>query len=348
MNDRLSFASDYLEGAHPSILKRLADTNWQKLPGYGFDEISLAAKDKIRQACHAPNAEVEFLVGGTQANAVMIDALLQPYQGVAAADTGHISVHEAGAIEAGGHKVLTLPGHEGKITAAQIAELAGDYAADANHDHMVMPGMVYLSQPTEFGTLYTRSELQAIHNVCQQYDMKLYVDGARLSYALACTVNDVTMADLATLCDAFYIGGTKCGALIGEAVVIPDPQLLPHLFTMIKQHGALLAKGRLLGIQFDELFKDDRYIDIARPAILYADQIRDYLKQNGYQLYGSSPTNQIFFIIENQQLARLEQQVAFSFWEKYDETHTIIRFATSWATQKQDVDQLCKLMRELA
>jgi threonine aldolase len=348
MNDRLSFASDYLEGAHPSILKRLADTNWQKLPGYGFDEISLAAKDKIRQACHAPNAEVEFLVGGTQANAVMIDALLQPYQGVAAADTGHISVHEAGAIEAGGHKVLTLPGHEGKITAAQIAELAGDYAADANHDHMVMPGMVYLSQPTEFGTLYTRSELQAIHDVCQQYDMKLYVDGARLSYALACTVNDVTMADLATLCDAFYIGGTKCGALIGEAVVIPDPQLLPHLFTMIKQHGALLAKGRLLGIQFDELFKDDRYIDIARPAILYADQIRDYLKQNGYQLYGSSPTNQIFFIIENQQLARLGQQVAFSFWEKYDETHTIIRFATSWATQKQDVDQLCKLMRELA
>lgn len=348
MNDRLSFASDYLEGAHPSILKRLADTNWQKLPGYGFDEISLAAKDKIRQACHAPNAEVEFLVGGTQANTVMIDALLQPYQGVAAADTGHISVHEAGAIEAGGHKVLTLPGHEGKITAAQIAELAGDYAADANHDHMVMPGMVYLSQPTEFGTLYTRSELQAIHDVCQQYDMKLYVDGARLSYALACTVNDVTMADLATLCDAFYIGGTKCGALIGEAVVIPDPQLLPHLFTMIKQHGALLAKGRLLGIQFDELFKDDRYIDIARPAILYADQIRDYLKQNGYQLYGSSPTNQIFFIIENQQLARLEQQVAFSFWEKYDETHTIIRFATSWATQKQDVDQLCKLMRELA
>ena len=348
MNDRLSFASDYLEGAHPSILKRLADTNWQKLPGYGFDEISLAAKDKIRQACHAPNAEVEFLVGGTQANAVMIDALLQPYQGVAAADTGHISVHEAGAIEAGGHKVLTLPGHEGKITAAQIAELAGDYAADANHDHMVMPGMVYLSQPTEFGTLYTKSELQAIHDVCQQYDMKLYVDGARLSYALACAANDVTMADLATLCDAFYIGGTKCGALIGEAVVIPDPQLLPHLFTIIKQHGALLAKGRLLGIQFDELFKDDRYIDIARPAILYADQIRDYLKQNGYQLYGSSPTNQIFFIIENQQLARLEQQVAFSFWEKYDETHTIIRFATSWATQKQDVDQLCKLMRELA
>ena len=348
MNDRLSFASDYLEGAHPSILKRLADTNWQKLPGYGFDEISLAAKDKIRQACHAPNAEVEFLVGGTQANAVMIDALLQPYQGVAAADTGHISVHEAGAIEAGGHKVLTLPGHEGKITAAQIAELAGDYAADANHDHMVMPGMVYLSQPTEFGTLYTKSELQAIHDVCQQYDMKLYVDGARLSYALACTVNDVTMADLATLCDAFYIGGTKCGALIGEAVVIPDPKLLPHLFTMIKQHGALLAKGRLLGIQFDELFKDNRYMDIARPAILYADRIRDCLKQNGYRLYGSSPTNQTFFVIENQQLARLEKQVEFSFWEKYDETHTIIRFATSWATQKQDVDQLCKLMRELA
>ena len=344
----LYFVNDYSEGAHEKVLQHLIDTNMEQLPGYGTDHYCEEAKEKIKKACGCEDAEVFLLTGGTQTNQIVIDTMLQPYEGVVAAQTGHVSTHEAGAIEAGGHKVLTLPGHEGKITAAQIAELAGDYAADANHDHMVMPGMVYLSQPTEFGTLYTRSELQAIHDVCQQYDMKLYVDGARLSYALACTVNDVTMADLATLCDAFYIGGTKCGALIGEAVVIPDPQLLPHLFTMIKQHGALLAKGRLLGIQFDELFKDDRYIDIARPAILYADQIRDYLKQNGYQLYGSSPTNQIFFIIENQQLARLEQQVAFSFWEKYDETHTIIRFATSWATQKQDVDQLCKLMRELA
>lgn len=239
--------------------------------------------------------QVEFLIGGTQTNAVMIDALLASYQGVIAADTGHISVHEAGAIEFGGHKILTVPAKEGKIAADQIVAYAADYHNDANHDHMVMPGMVYLSQPTEFGTLYSKAELQAIHDVCRQYDMKLYVDGARLSYALACPENDVNMADLAKLCDAFYIGGTKCGALIGEAVVIPDAKLIPHLFTIIKQHGALLAKGRLLGIQFDELFKDDLYVKIAKEAIDYANQIRQCLKENGYQLYYSSPTNQTFF-----------------------------------------------------
>lgn len=348
MTEKISFASDYMEGAHPNILKRLADTNWQKMPGYGFDEISLSAKERIRKACEAPNAEVEFLIGGTQTNAVMIDALLASYQGVIAADTGHISVHEAGAIEFGGHKVLTVPAKEGKIAADQIVAYAADYHNDANHDHMVMPGMVYLSQPTEFGTLYSKAELQAIHDVCRQYDMKLYVDGARLSYALACPENDVTMADLAKLCDAFYIGGTKCGALIAEAVVIPDAKLIPHLFTIIKQHGALLAKGRLLGIQFDELFKDDLYVKIAKEAIDYANQIRQCLKENGYQLYYSSPTNQTFFVIENQKMQELAQHAEFSFWEKYDENHTIIRFATSWASKKADVDQLCELIAKLA
>lgn len=348
MTEKISFASDYMEGAHPNILKRLADTNWQKMPGYGFDEISLSAKERIRKACETPNAEVEFLIGGTQTNAVMIDALLASYQGVIAADTGHISVHEAGAIEFGGHKVLTVPAKEGKIAADQIVAYAADYHNDANHDHMVMPGMVYLSQPTEFGTLYSKAELQAIHDVCRQYDMKLYVDGARLSYALACPENDVTMADLAKLCDAFYIGGTKCGTLIGEAVVIPDAKLIPHLFTIIKQHGALLAKGRLLGIQFDELFKDDLYVKIAKEAIDYANQIRQCLKENGYQLYYSSPTNQTFFVIENQKMQELAQHAEFSFWEKYDENHTIVRFATSWASKKADVDQLCELIAKLA
>ena len=347
MTEKISFASDYMEGAHPNILKRLADTNWQKMPGYGFDEIYLSAKERIRKACEAPNAEVEFLIGGTQTNAVMIDALLASYQGVIAADTGHISVHEAGAIEFGGHKVLTVPAKEGKIAADQIVAYAADYHNDANHDHMVMPGMVYLSQPTEFGTLYSKAELQAIHDVCRQYDMKLYVDGARLSYALACPENDVTMADLAKLCDAFYIGGTKCGALIGEAVVIPDAKLIPHLFTLIKQHGALLAKGRLLGIQFDELFKDDLYVKIAKEAIDYANQIRQCLKENDYQLYYSSPTNQTFFVIENQKMQELAQHAEFSFWERYDENHTIIRFATSWASTKTDVDQLCELIAKL-
>ena len=233
------------------------------------------------------------------------------------------------------------------MTAQQIKETIEDYWADGNHEHMVMPGMVYLSQPTELGTLYSREELEAIAQVCRKHDVKLFVDGARLAYALACPENDVTLADLAQLCDAFYIGGTKCGAMFGEAVVIPNPRLLPHMTTIIKQHGALLAKGRLLGIQFDELFKNHLYNTIGHDAITYANQIRQACKRAGLPLYFENPTNQIFCLVTKEQMKKLSEKVVFSFWEKYDDELTVIRFATSWSTRKEDVEALCQVIEEL-
>lgn len=334
-----------MEGAHPQILKRLMETNLVKTPGYGLDDYSKSAKEKIRDACKAPDAEVFFLVGGTQTNVTMIDAILKSYEGVIAADTGHVSVHEAGAIEFGGHKVLTLPHHNGKINVRQIETLLDDYQNDANRDHMVMPGMVYLSHPTEYGTLYSLAELREISALCRSRNIPLYLDGARLAYALACPQNEITLADIAELCDAFYIGGTKCGALFGEAVVIPKAGWLPHLFTIIKQHGALLAKGRMLGIQFDELFTDYLYGRVGVPAIQAADRIRKILIQNGYTLCFDSPTNQVFCIIENTEMEQLAEKVEFGFWEKYDDSHTIIRFATSWATKMEDVEALCTVLK---
>lgn len=333
-----------MEGAHPQILKRLMETNLVKTPGYGLDDYSKSAKEKIRDACKAPDAEVFFLVGGTQTNVTMIDAILKSYEGVIAADTGHVSVHEAGAIEFGGHKVLTLPHNNGKINVRQIATLLDDYQNDANRDHMVMPGMVYLSHPTEYGTLYSQAELREISALCRSRNIPLYLDGARLAYALACPQNEITLADIAELCDAFYIGGTKCGALFGEAVVIPKAGWLPHLFTIIKQHGALLAKGRMLGIQFDELFTDYLYGRVGVPAIQAADRIRQVLIQKGYTLCFDSPTNQVFCIIENTEMEQLAKKVEFGFWEKYDDSHTIIRFATSWATKMEDVEALCTVL----
>lgn len=320
------------------------ETNLEKTPGYGSDCYCEAAKAKIREACNAPAAEIFFLVGGTQTNATVSDAMLKSYQGVIAASTGHISVHEAGAIEFGGHKVLTLPHHNGKISASQIKALLEQYQNDANHDHMVMPGMVYLSHPTEYGTLYSREELIEISFLCHSHQIPLYLDGARLAYALACPQNDLTLADLAALCDVFYIGGTKCGALFGEAVVIPNAETIPHFFTIIKQQGALLAKGRLLGLQFDTLFTDHLYEKIGLPAIQAADRIRQILSQNGYVLCFDSPTNQVFCVIENAAMERLAKQVEFGFWEAYDDTHTIIRFATSWATRPEDAEALSYIL----
>ena len=348
MEQRISFSCDYMEGAHPTILQRLIETNFAQMPGYGADDYCESAREKIRAACGAPNAEVHFLVGGTQTNATVIDALLRSYQGVVAADTGHISVHEAGAIEFGGHKVLTLPHRNGKISAEQIASLLRVYEEDVNHDHTVMPGMVYLSQPTEYGTLYSREELSAISALCREKHLPLYVDGARLAYALACPENDVTLKDMAELCDIFYIGGTKCGALLGEAVVIPQPGLIPHFFTIIKQHGALLAKGRLLGLQFDTLFTDGLYQRIGEAALRAAEDIRTALRANGYQLCFASPTNQTFCLVDREQMEKLREYVDFSQWEVYDETHTIIRFATSWATKDEDVCTLCRILRDCA
>ena len=287
---------------------------------------------------------VQFLVGGTQTNAVVIDAFLRPWQGVIAAQTGHISVHEAGAIEAGGHKVLTLSSTRGKIFPEEVELYVKDFYQDVNHEHMVMPGMVYLSQPTEYGTLYSREELVQFRRVCDKYHMALYIDGARLAYALACPENTVTLSDLAALCDAFYIGGTKCGALFGEAVVIPDPQRIPAFFTLVKQHGALLAKGRLLGIQFDTLFTDDLYMEIGKTAIEAAGRIQAALVRKGYRLWQESPTNQLFIIMENSKLEEFGRKVEYSFWEKYDDSHTVIRLVTDWGTTPEETEALISIL----
>lgn len=347
MSEKLFFASDYMEGAHPAILNRLNETNFEKTSGYGTDHYSESARRKIREICEAPAAEVQFLVGGTQVNEIVITSLLRPYQGVIAADSGHISVHEAGAVEAGGHKVLTIPQHYGKISGDQVREYCAAFYADANHDHMVMPGMVYISQPTEYGTLYSLSELQDLHNACREYGLCLYADGARLAYALACEENDVTLKDLARECDVFYIGGTKCGALFGEAVVFSDPGLIPHFFTIIKQRGALVAKGRITGLQFDTLFTDDLYIKAGSHALKEADKIRKALKECGYRFFFETPTNQIFIILENETLKRFAEKCEYSFWEYCGENDTVIRLATSWATDPADTEKLIDLLKNL-
>ncbi|MBQ8072857.1 MAG: low specificity L-threonine aldolase [Clostridia bacterium] len=338
--EKPSFASDYQEGAHPAILDQLCKTNLMKTPGYGADAFSEAARIKIRAACDAPEADIHFLVGGTQTNATVIDALLRSYQGVVAAETGHIHVHEAGAIEFGGHRVITLPQENGKITAEALQACNEAYWKDDNRDHMVMPGMVYLSQPTEYGTLYSLKELEAISLVCHTYHIPLYVDGARLAYALACPENDVSLPDLARLCDAFYIGGTKCGALFGEAVVFPRRDTVPHFFSIVKQHGALLAKGRIAGLQFDVLFTDGLYQKTGERAMAAAERIRAALAEKGYRFAFPSPTNQIFILLTREQAADLSQKVDLGFWEKPDEDHVIMRIATSWATSDDDVERL--------
>ncbi len=341
---RPGFASDYMEGAHPAILRRLQETNMAQTAGYGLDEFSESARQKIREACGAPEADVFFLAGGTQTNAVMIDSLLRPYQGVLAADTGHIATHEAGAIEFGGHKVLTLPQKDGKLSAEDAAEYIKSYAADDNREHMVMPGMVYISQPTEYGTLYSLEELTRLSEVCRAAEIPLYLDGARLAYALASPENDADLPALARLCDAFYIGGTKCGALFGEAVVIPKRGLIPHLFTMIKQHGALLAKGRITGIQFETLFTDGLYLEIGRTALRAAARIREALDEKGYEQALRTPTNQLFVVLDKAQKERLTAAAELGFWENLGDGRTVMRIATSWATRDEDVDRLIALL----
>ena len=340
----LYFASDYMEGAHPLIMETLVETNMQQTSGYGTDAYCDAAKEKIRTACNCPQAEIHFMVGGTQTNTTVIKSLLRPYEGVIAADTGHISVHEAGAIEATGHKVLTLPHELGKISAEQVAQYLSTFYNDETHPHMVKPGMVYISHPTEYGTLYTQDELAALSKLCKTYNLPLFLDGARLGYGLASDATDVDLALLAQYCDVFYIGGTKVGALFGEAVVIPTPHLMPHFFTMIKQQGGLLAKGRLLGIQFDVLFTDDLYLKISKHALDMAKLLKEGLQAKGYRFYLDSPTNQQFIIIDNATLEKLAPKVSYSFWEAYDATHTVIRFATSWATTHESVMQLLNLL----
>ena len=336
----LSFENDYSQGAHEKILQCLVETNREAASGYGTDPYTERAKEKIRQACECPQAEVHFLVGGTQTNQNVIDAMLEGYEGVVAAVSGHVSQHEAGAIEYSGHKVLTLPQEEGKIVASQLKQYLAAFFADENHEHMVFPGMVYISHPTEYGTLYSKNELEALSDVCHQYDIPLYLDGARLGYALASYETDVTLPDIARLCDAFYIGGTKVGALFGEAVVFTGKRKPKHFLTRIKQHGALLAKGKILGVQFDTLFTDNLYWEISRHAIDCAEELKQIFKDKGYRFYLESPTNQQFVLLDNEKMDILKEKVKFSYWEPYDEMHTVVRFATSWATTKKELEEL--------
>lgn len=340
----LHFDSDYMEGAHPEIMERLLKTNMEQTPGYGSDVYCESAKEKIRKACNLPNAEIFFLMGGTQTNATLIDALLRGYEGVMSAQCGHISVHESGAIEANGHKVLTLPHERGKIQAETVEGYLEDFYKDETWPHMVIPGMLYVTHPTEYGALYTKAELEALHTVCNKYNIPMYIDGARLGYALAAEQTDVTLENIGEYCEAFYIGGTKVGALFGEALVITKPGLVHHFLTTIKQHGGLLAKGRLLGLQFDTLFTDDLYVRIAKNAIECAEELKRGLKEKGYRLLWESPTNQQFIIMENEKIEKLKEQVSFGFWEIFDETHTVVRIATGWATRKEDIEALLQLL----
>lgn len=333
------FDTDYMRGAHPQVMQRLLETNLEQTPGYGSDSYCAEAKTLIRKACGDESLDVHFLVGGTQTNSTVIDAVLSHHEGVLAAETGHINVHESGAIEACGHKVLTLPSHDGKIDVKELDEFIKNFYADETYEHMVAPGMLYISFPTEYGTIYTKEELTQIHAVCKNANIPLFIDGARLGYGLSSDACDITLPELAQLCDVFYIGGTKVGAMIGECVVARKG-LLKHFFPLIKQHGALLAKGRLLGIQFATLFTDNLYLNIARHAIDMAMILKQGFIAKGYKPFIDSPTNQQFFTLPNEVMDRLFENFTFEIWGNRGATHTTVRFVTDWATPQEDVEEL--------
>ena len=339
----LNFECDYNNGAHPEVLRKLVETNGRQSLTYGFDEWSEQARGKIRVACGDASADVFFLVGGTQTNATVIDALLRSHEAVISAECGHINVHEAGAIEQSGHKVIALPACDGKMRTEDLERYMEWFVNDESRDHVAQPGMVYVTFPTEFGTLYTARELQDIHDVCRKYGLKLFVDGARMGYGLAAS-SEVTLPFLAQHSDAFYIGGTKVGALCGEAVVFPRGGAPKGFFSIIKQHGALLAKGRLAGIQFDALFTDNLYLNISRHAVSMAMRLKEMMLAKGYRLHIDSPTNQQFFVIENSKMHELEPHVLFTHWEPADEEHTVCRFVTSWATTEEDLQALAEVV----
>ncbi len=340
----LSFQNDYSEGAHPAILDALIRTNLVQQVGYGEDDYCVSARKKIAEACGAPDAQVVFISGGTQVNAIAIDNLLRPYEGALCAVTGHINGHEAGAIEFTGHKCLALPHTEGKVSAADVKKYCQSFYADGTYPHMVHPGMLYISHPTEYGTLYTLDELKALRAVCDEYHLPIYMDGARLGYGLMSPSTDVTLKDIAALMDAFTIGGTKVGALCGEALVFPKGNMPRGFITITKQRGAMMAKGRLMGVQFDTLFTDDLYLRCGEAGIRQAMRLKSALLEKGYTLHMDSPTNQQFVLLDDAQLARLEGKVLFSVWERPDDTHTVIRLATSWATTDEMMDSLIALL----
>lgn len=339
----LYFINDYSEGAAAEILDKVLESNLSKQSGYGSDEFCLSAKEKIKKALNA-DAEIFFVSGGTQANKIVIASILKNYEGVIAADTGHISVHEAGAIENTGHKVIGLKSKNGKIDEDAVRKFCSEFYADVNHEHMVYPGMVYLSQPTEYGSIYSKKELESISEICKEYKMPLFIDGARLAYALGSCECDTDLSDIAGLCDVFYIGGTKCGALIGEAIVFTNKELCKHFFTNMKLFGGVLAKGRLLGIQFDTLFTDNLYKRLGKSGVDAAMKIKKALLQKGYELYIDSPTNQQFIVVDDALRERLSKDVAFGFMETLENGKHVIRFCTSWATKDEDVERLIAVL----
>ena len=339
----LYFINDYSEGMAPQILDIMISSNMSKQSGYGDDEFCISAKEKIKKEI-GMDAEIFFVSGGTQANKIVIASILKNYEGVIAADTGHIAVHEAGAIENTGHKVFTLNSKDGKIDAGSIKRFCENFYADVNHEHMVYPGMVYISQPTEYGTLYSKKELEEINKVCKEYELLLFADGARLAYAIGSSECDVGLEDIAGLCDVFYIGGTKCGALIGEAIVFTNKGLCKHFFTNMKLFGGVLAKGRLLGIQFDTLFTDNLYKRLGKNGVEAAMKIKKALQQKGYELYIDSPTNQQFIVVDDALRERLSKEVSFGFMETLDTGRHVIRFCTSWATRDEDVESLISVL----
>ncbi|MBO4819662.1 MAG: aminotransferase class V-fold PLP-dependent enzyme [Firmicutes bacterium] len=343
----ISFESDYIAGAHPEVLKRLVETNLESLSGYGSDKYTESAKERIKRAVGIEEAQVEFIAGGTQTNAVVISTMLKDWEGVIAAETGHISVHEAGAIEYTGHEVLMLPQTEGKIEAKALRGYCKAFYADDSHEHMTFPGMVYISYPTEYGTLYSKKELTEIYDICREYGMTLFIDGARLGYGLMSPAADLSLHELASICDVFYIGGTKVGALCGEAVVFTKGNRPAHFLTSVKKRGALLAKGRLVGVQFDALFTDDLYFRIGKYGNDMAERVKAMCAAKGLRMLMDSPTNQQFPIFENGQLEKLKEKIAFTVWQKVDDTHTAVRFATSWSTTEDDLQALENALREV-
>jgi len=341
------FNCDYNEGAHPRILQKMAETNMEQTPGYGCDIYCEEARRLIREACDAPEAEVQFLVGGTQTNLTVISAALRPHQGVVGAQTAHINVHESGAIEATGHKVLALPSEDGKLTAEQVENYYLSHVQDETFEHMVQPKMVYISHPTELGTIYYKQELEDLYAVCQKHHLYLFVDGARMGYGLKASDSDLELADFARLCDVFYIGGTKVGALFGEAVVITNDALKEDFRYILKQKGGMLAKGRLLGLQFLTLFEDGLYMEVSEHAIRMAEQIRSTLQELQIPVLVENKTNQIFPILPDSILESLKTQYSYNYIERVDETHSAIRFCTSWATAPESVEQLCSDLRKI-
>lgn len=343
----IRFESDYLEGAHPKILEKMAETNLEQTPGYGMDVYCESARKSILSLCRNDEADVQFLVGGTQANLIVVASILRPHQGVIAAVTGHVNVHESGAIEATGHKVLAVESEDGKLSARQVQKVYDEHWNDETHEHMVQPGMVYISYPAENGALYTKEELEQLSAVCRRCGLPLFLDGARLGYGLMAEGNDVTLADLARLCDVFYIGGTKVGALFGEAVVITDKRLQKDFRYILKQRGGMLAKGRLLGIQFDVLFRDNLYFEISAHADKLAMKIKRAFAEKGFPFLYESVTNQQFPILPDVKLAVLAEKYSYSLWTKTDNSHTAVRFCTSWATKESDVDELIRDIEKL-